>query len=132
MTSDQSALIYSGIEVSHIEKKVTITGLDLGEEYHFAVRGVAHSDSRNRNTVATELSYVFDYAVPTVLPVYIPLTISNALQFTGVSVTNLSQDPAHLQFTAMGLGHRHRLSIGGNAVPQVFDQFDVARMVAAP
>ncbi len=102
VTSDQSALIYSGIEVSHIEKKVTITGLDLGEEYHFAVRGVAHSDSRNRNTVATELSYVFDYAVPAVLPVYIPVTISNALQFTGVSVTNLSQDPAHLQFTAMG------------------------------
>ena len=103
VTSDRAGLTYSGIEVNRSERRMTLTGLRLGKDYHFAVRGVALADDLNRNTVETELSYVFNYAVPAVLPVYIPLAISNALQFTGVSVTNLSSDPAHLEFAAMGL-----------------------------
>ena len=103
VTSDKAGLIDSGIEAPRSNGKITLTGLRLGREYHFAVQSISRPGPSNQNRVETELSYVFDYSVPAVLPVYFPLVISNSLQFTGVSVTNLSPDPAVLQFTAMGL-----------------------------
>lgn len=101
-TSADAALMPAFIEVPADREAVKIARLDVGKDYRFALRGVAYPNFDHFNRVESDPTRVLEYSTPSVLPIYFPMVESSLGKYTGISVTNPSAKPAHLEFSALG------------------------------
>ncbi|HUG42895.1 MAG TPA: hypothetical protein VMN76_01530, partial [Acidobacteriota bacterium] len=99
--SSGEELVFTGIEVSSSQRSARIQGLELDADHFIAMRTVTR-----RSDPDDELLSVFSdevlHQTPAVFEFYFPFFQSDAERFTGFAVSNFSELPTGVEFSAFG------------------------------
>ncbi|RPJ53538.1 MAG: hypothetical protein EHM23_30755 [Acidobacteria bacterium] len=98
-----------GMTTSKRTTSYTVTGLETGRQYFFAVRTVTYPHANNQNTVRGDPGNIVIAGTTASAEAWFPLYPDGPGQFTGLAITNLAGGDMHGQLHALGTG-------GGQAV----------------
>ncbi len=93
-----------GMTNSKSANSFTVTGLETGRVYYFALRTVTYPHPNNLNTVMGEPGNVAWAATTGSAEAWFPLYPDGPTQYTGLAITNLAEGEMHSEVQALSAG----------------------------